>query len=390
MRICKIRVSGRIALLIGATILSSGASATTYTADSTNFKSIFYSVQGGDRIIVTGSFAAMQLRDRSFATPITIDARHASFTDSVQLKDVSGVNFSYGRFGSATTPTRSYQAVLIGGGSNINFSHATFIGNGDGMGLTFTNTDNINVSSSTFTSLRRGLAFTGVTNGVMTHNQFLKSSSDGAAIVDSHFVTASQNLCSGTSPAAGAHPDCIQLWSLAGHPVQSDITISDNTARGATQGFTSFDPNRGGGLRIDMLRNRVDTSYPQGIACYGCVDSLFADNVLTTLPGSRFRTSMNIVGGGNNVLRNNSIEAYIRRKTPGSTTGPTSDMVFDDLAETGGGFFDTGASPLSAAELARFAVSGVPEPSVWLQLMAGMLAIGAVTRRRRHAVTAAV
>ena len=54
-----------------------------------------------------------------------------------------------------------------------------------------------------------------------------------------------------------------------------------------------------------MIGNRVDTSLPQGIACYGCVDSIITDNVLTTLPGSRFRTYLRVIGGSKAVVMQN-------------------------------------------------------------------------------------
>lgn len=61
-----------------------------------------------------------------------------------------------------------------------------------------------------------------------------------------------------------------------------------------------------------MIGNIVNTSFPQGIACYECYSSIFTDNVLTTLPGSSYRTSMNIVGGGHNIISNNVVTAYTK------------------------------------------------------------------------------
>jgi hypothetical protein len=386
---------------IGFLAISGSAHAATYLATSANFASVFYAAKAGDRIVASGNFGTMLLRDRSFSTPITIDATNARFTDTLMLKQVSGVNFTAGTFGSATGPTRSNQAVIITGGSFINFNAPTVVGNGFGQGLMFNGTSNVGVRNGTFTSLGRGMAFTSVTNGVIDRNRFLASSSDGIAIVDSHFVTATNNNCSGTVPAPGAHPDCIQMWSLSGRPVQSDIVIADNTATGSTQGFTSFDPGRGGGLRISFLRNRVDTNYPQGIACYACVDSLIADNVLTSMADARWITTINVVGGRNNILRNNSIGPL--GGAGGSSRSSMS--TFDDVtgiasmaAVVPGGFARLATSAfgednldfsnwLTADDLAlgsaASAVTGVPEPTVWLQLLAGMAAIGMALRRRR-------
>lgn len=101
--------------------------ATTYAATSANFKSIFYSVQGGDRIVLSGNFGALQLRDRKFATALNIDARGATFSDSLLIKNVSGLNFTNGTYGSTTGNTRYRQAIVVNGGSNINFTSAALL-----------------------------------------------------------------------------------------------------------------------------------------------------------------------------------------------------------------------------------------------------------------------
>ena len=383
-------------------LVGTKADATVYTATNANFGSVFYAAKAGDRIVLSGSFAAINLSNRSWSTAVVIDARNARFTDSVQFKNIAGLNVIGGAFGS-TSAIRYGDAVAVFNSSRISVDGASFIGNREGGGLRFSGGHDLSVSRSSFTAFKRGLSFTGVTGGIMSGNRFLASSGDGAAIVNSHFVTASNNVCSGTSVTGTTHPDCIQLWSLAGNPVQSDITLIDNQAFGSTQGFTSFDPARGGGLRITMMRNLVENSWPQGIACYACVDSVFTDNVLRTLPGSRFRTNMYIVGGSNNLIARNSFDGVIYGGTaklapnaPGAafsalSLGADALALGADVLATGSDLlaFDPdaagGATPEDMITGIGGAAIGVPEPLVWLEMLAGLSGVGMALRRRQTA-----
>ncbi len=362
-------------LCAGFSIGASNAAASTFYATNSDFGAVFAAAAAGDKIILSGSFAAISLSDRDWAVPVQIDATAARFTDSLSIKNVSGLVFTGGQYGSTTAGMRLGRAIVIYGGDTITFNNPIVDGNRAGVGIAFTGTSNITVNNGVFSSLKVGLTLTGVTGGSLTGNQSLAAASDGMNIVDSHFVTASGNMCSGTVISAGAHPDCIQMWSLAGNPVQSDISLIDNIATGATQGFTSFDAKRGGGLRIIMRGNRVDTSYPQGIACYGCVDSSFTDNVLTTLAGSPYRTSINIVGGSNNIIANNSVGA---RPLADGEVEPD----FDATLVTG--FESNAAAGRFGGNADAVSFANVPEPGVWAQLIIGLGGVGLMLRGRRR------
>lgn len=324
-------------------------------------------MSSGDTIVLRGKIDAQQLRNRSFSNAVTIDAKSASFNGQLIISNVNNLKILGGTFGSSVATWQESGSVNIYGGSNINFVGPKVTGNGGSTarGLRFTDTVGASVENGIFTGLRLGVAMTNVTNGKLLNNTVNKATSDGFNIVGSHGVIASNNVCQGTTIFLGAHADCIQMWSLAGTPVQSDITIVGNSAYGNTQGFTSFDPARGGGLRINISDNRVETSMPQGIACYNCVDSIFSNNLLITMAGSRFRTTMNIIGGHDNTISGNTIRGQ-------QFTG-----LLDEV-ETDAGFYpDYG--PASYDRL----ISSVPEPRVWSQFIAGFAIIGGVTRRRR-------
>lgn len=379
------RRSLRLALASVLAGCASSASAASYVATAANYKSIFAGATGGDTIVLNGRFSTTVFENRSFATPLKIDARLAQFNGTLVVRDMRGMAFTGGRYGSPVGSWQNAGTIRVESSAGISFTNPrlTADGLGKARGITFGDSSNFSVTGGTFSGFRLALASGSSNDGVFANNRITRSTSEGINISNSHLIEARGNVCSGGIPSEGAHPDCIQMWSHTGKPPISDIKLLGNQAYGPTQGFTLFNPERGGGLRISMIGNRVDTSLPQGIACYGCVDSIITDNVLTTLPGSRFRTYLRVIGGSNNLLANNSIAPYTTLLTP----TPVSRLGADILAPSAATSFGS----LSAIddEFSSAALAGVPEPGVWAQLIGGFAAMGALMRRRRqHAAMA--
>ena len=351
-----------IAILFSS-VISVSASAAILTADSTNLTRVFAAAKDGDTIKVSGTFKSIALQNRTFATRVTLDATDAVFADTVTIKNVHGLNILRGTFGSRTAMMRSLRTVAVQTSSNIKFQSNKFIGTGAigtkdaDIGLTIRDSKLVQVSGANFSNLRLGIGVNSSSNIKLGSNKFVEMTSDGINIANSHRVTATANNCSGTTIFLGAHPDCIQLWSVLGQPVQSDIALIRNVATGATQGFTSFNPEDGGGIRISMIGNIVSTSFPQGIACYKCVDSIFTDNVITTPFEAKWRTMMHIKYGTNNILSNNSIGLKA------------------------GSLLGAGDGSASLARGIANSVTGVPELSEWLMLTIGFGLVGYFNRR---------
>lgn len=347
-------------------MMASPAVAARYTATNANYASVFATAGAGDTITLTGAFGRMSLSNRNFSRPLLIDASRAQFNGTLDVRNVTGLTFRGGTFGSTTSDWQNPGTVRVDSSRNISFRSVTMIADGLGAarGITFRNSSDVRLLGSNFTGFRVAAGFSSVTNGLAEGNRVMASTSDGFMIVDSHFITAQNNSCSGHVPSPGAHADCIQMWSIAGQPVQSDIRIIKNKAYGRTQGFTSFDPARGGGLRFDISNNYVNILFPNGIACHACVDSRFTGNIVRTAPGARYQTRISIVGGSNNVIANNDVGPGPKR------TAGLEARAFAANAFTN----DTG--PLA---------SGVPEPLVWAQLVTGLALTGAALRRRQAA-----
>ncbi len=345
--------------------------AATIVVTPDNFTAAFKAASGGDILRLVGTFGATRLASEKFSKVVTLDATKAVFTNTLQMTDVSNVKVIGGTFNIAGNAIYT-KAALIYNGSNVWFDRTTVNGEAGQYGVTFNGTTNAEVSAGKFHGLRAGVLFGSVTNGIATKNKITASDSDGIDISDSHFVTASYNSCSAGNPGPGAHADCIQLWSVAGNPLQSDIIVTHNLATGPTQGFTSFQAG-GGGLRIQMTYNMVNTSASQGIACYDCYDSIITNNHVSTMPGSAHKTNLSVIGGNNNTVAGNIVQSY---SPPHKNL---ADGLGDDFATDDGAVADLAtARPMSLID----ASAAVPEPATWAMMLGGFAAIGAASRRR--------
>jgi hypothetical protein len=328
------------AVFLSTVVFSAQASAAIVDVLGADLVHAFATAQDGDTLRVLGDVGSVTLRDRSFTIGLTIDGSSAQFTDTLTIRDVSNLKIVDGIIGSSVDPLRGGAAIVARDSSKLTFFKNTFAGDGSKVGLSLTNVDTATVYGGRFIGLKAGIAVASSSDVLLQGNDFLAMTSDGIDIADSHRVKAIYNNCSEVQPRMGAHPDCIQLWSFVGKPMQSDIVITRNVVRGFSQGLTSFDPDQASGLRISITENNVRVGFPHGISCYGCVDSNISNNIVSTIPGARFRTSIRTPGGSNNIVENNYV-------------GP------------------------------RSAIGSVPEPMIWAQLILGFGLVGGLARRRR-------
>lgn len=123
---------------------------------------------------------------------------------------------------------------------------------------------------------------------LVTRNQIFRSTSDGINIVGNQNVVVAGNECRDFRKIAPAHPDCIQMWSIAGQPLQSDIWVINNGGIGDMQGILSSDPKTGSGRRLFFHGNYMAVTYSHIITCAVCVSIVAMDNVLSSYPGAYY------------------------------------------------------------------------------------------------------
>ena len=397
---CK-KVAVVLAVLVTAT---TPANAAILNATGATLRTVFAAAQSGDTIKVTGNVGSLQLQNRLFTRPVILDATYATFSDSLTISGVSNLTIRNGTFGSWTEPMRTSAAIGVYSSSNVLITKSKFIGNGTGVAIRMSAVTKSAISAALVNGFKAGIGLTSVTDTRINSSRFVNMTSDGINIADSHRIEATTNHCYGSKPTLGAHPDCIQMWSIAGNPMISDITLSKNVISGDTQGIALFD---GGGIRIKVLDNTINTSFPQGIACYDCYDSVISGNMLTTIPGSRWRTSINVVRGANNLVTNNSVgPKTVLAGTELGMEGLDEEPVFDHktipdwmmedyLIGQEQGFLadEAGVTDFPAPDelfSAQGSAAAVPEPAVWAQLLLGFATIGFAVRARARRAGAAI
>lgn len=357
----------RIILAASLSSLSiTAANAATVSANFSNLIDVMDSAVGGDTIVMSGQFDLIYMKDYAFTSTVFIDATNATFNRTWNITNVDNISVTGGNFLFKPEDANYVRAVLVYDGNNVSFDGGFYSSEGLLGGIGFTDSTNVNISNATFSTMKNSIGFNRVTGGTIFNNMTVGATVDGIDIAASHDVLASHNTCMQSVPSEGAHPDCIQIWSTVGEPISSNIELSDNLAMGDTQGFTKFGTG-GPGTNIRILRNVVQTTYPQGIACYDCSDSNISDNLLITLAASDHRVSVNVVGGTNNIVENNVLE-NLGRVLP---YRPGADTIWHNA----------GVMPWT---LPTVGVSDVPEPSTWLSLTVGFGVLGGAMRRKRQ------
>lgn len=377
----------RRAVIAACALFTVPAASATITVTPATFNAAIAAARAGDTLNLVGTFGNISIANRHYASRLTIGAAYATFTGTVTLNNDSNIYFGGGTFNIAGAPDYT-KAVVVYGGRNIAFNAPTMTGSAGGEGIVFSGTTGASVANGTFTGLQVAVVLGSVTTGTVSKNTVIGAVSDGIDIADSHGVTASYNSCSGGQPGMGVHPDCIQLWSVTGKPLQSNIVVRNNIATGPTQGFTAFD-SMGGEERIQIINNIVNTSFSQGVACYSCVYSNISYNTLTTMPGSTYKTNLNVIGGRGNTVIGNVVTPYSGLRTDGlEVMALAAESPLDWADDTPDLAALVGVAPPSGPSV-------VPEPSTWAMLIAGFAAIGGVRRRaggvaRRRGGSAAI
>ncbi|MEI6419570.1 MAG: right-handed parallel beta-helix repeat-containing protein [Sphingomonadales bacterium] len=251
-------------LLLAAAVLA--ATPATLSAQLAN-------AQPGDQLqLAPGDYGLVQIVNRRFAPALKISAGQARL--QLHIMSSSGVELTGGQLLASGTSGPAGYASLIRQSDHVSFTNVNFPPSVRAMVID--RSTNVTVKGGTITGM----------------------TIDGINIAASQNVLIDGVTCQDFQPLEGTHPDCVQLWSRKELPITADVTVQNVVSRGNMQGVTAFNhPERGdpGFDRIHFLNNKVEGAYPQGVALYDARNSVVTGNRTTTIPGSRFKTSVNVV-----------------------------------------------------------------------------------------------
>lgn len=252
----------------------------------------------GQTITLTADQGVQNFMNQHFDPPIVVDA--GGFTlAGWTFQNCSGITLKNATLKPAKPGGR---AIMASGMDRFAVTASRFVGSNSATDYGFTAGDSTNasVTGCVFTNLLKGLGFGAVTGGVIQGNAFEGMNSDAIDVAESCDITIAANVVHGTLSTTGEHPDGIQMWSRATSPPCTNITIEDNLLVGTMQGIFLGDrpaPYADGGYgSVIIRRNRVCTAFPNGIGVYNCRDLILEDNAVSTYPGSRFWTKINLPG----------------------------------------------------------------------------------------------
>lgn len=349
-------------------------------------------VKPGDTLKLSGTFeSAVRIGKRDFGG-VTLDATGATLREGLILQAVHNLNIVGGTFGRTDVDTRDWGTLRIDNSSHISVSGTTVIGNGNlrGAGIRVSGSEFITVRDNHLSGHFGSILLHSSKNSLITRNKMVEAASDGIQIVDSNRVIVSSNSCSNFTRVLPAHPDCIQLWSVSGRPLQSDIFVLNNSAIGDMQAYLSSDPKTGSGTRLTFAGNYAAVTFTHTVTCGNCIYSTFFDNVLANLPWSKngpgsLKIGTRDVGTSpTNIIGSNPLYD-LRGRTDGWMPAPTWTSFVPDIAGLVGSKWDDRSFGFQlGAGLPSVPGGAVPEPATWLMLGLGFVAIGRQLRQRRR------
>lgn len=394
-------ISGRIglALLALIAVATPALAGKTVVMTESNRAAALAALLPGDTLRLEGTFTSLlTLANRDFGG-VQVQAHGATLLQGIHVTNVQNLAISGGTFGSATATTREWYTVRLANVTNVSLTGANIVGAGSTRrsGLHVGTASQLTLRDNQVSGFLMGMHVGGATDSLITNNRFNNLLEDGLRVVSSNRVIVSENSCTNFTPHATAHPDCIQMWTgsqaAAMGRVQSDIYLLNNTAIGAMQAFVSFDPRSFSGERITFAGNYAAVSYPHGVSCYGCRDSLIRDNVLVTLPEARWETIIRIPDAVNVVRENNP--RFDLRPLAGASSYTLPDRIWSFLEPSIMGQVGSSlasqtwnsqwapASLGSTESLAPIGDGAVPEPATWLLLGIGFALVGRALRDNR-------
>lgn len=264
------------------------------TATPETQAAVLAQAKGGDTLTLIGAFGGIQIKDRAFSPPLSIDARSATF-QAVAVRNVEGLVWKGGQLRPPPGPAR--RAFIVSGSTGVNIAGVTFEGDGLTDAFFFDDSADLTLTGSWFERPRTAVLLRRVRNARIEGNSVWRWTNNGVALESVRDSTITRNGFMARWRIDDVHPDAIQGLQSQGDP-NLNITISFNTIISPdTQGiFIQKAWDRPGYVQaqgIKIVGNVVVTSdAPNGIVSNGDPSGEVRDNRVSTLPGSKWQTQI--------------------------------------------------------------------------------------------------
>jgi hypothetical protein len=275
--------------------------------------------KSGDQILLApGIYSDVDIKGKNFGDGITISSKSSenpAVVSGMNIRDSEGVYFNNLKF--KIDPKGLENQVVVYESRDIHFSAVEMYGslNGnpgdDQSGLMIRFSSNVSVENSEFHELQFGITFLESDNISANKNAFHDIRSDGIRGSGVADVEIKGNYFTDFFPAAGDHPDAIQLWEGAS-VVSRNILIDGNVVvrgeGGMMQGVFLRGP---AGTFEDVIisKNTVAGGMTNGIFVAGANRAEVSAN---TVLGTKGDTSwIRIEESGNVAVTDNQATKYI-------------------------------------------------------------------------------
>ncbi|MEN9932089.1 MAG: hypothetical protein RIS17_662 [Pseudomonadota bacterium] len=234
--------------------------------------------------------ARVSLLNRNY-NGVTLDATGAVFAEGIGMRNVQGLTIKGGTWGRRDADTLNLHVIRADAVTDVTIAGTTVLGNANlkGGGISVQpGSQRVTIRDNRLHGHMLGIGVRESSDILIARNAITGSTSDGINSVGNQRVIITNNQCSEFTKIYPAHPDCIQLWSIVGQPLQADVYVINNAAIGDMQGILSSDPKTVSGRRLFFHGNYLAVTYSHTLTCGGCVESVAMDNVLASYPGSYF------------------------------------------------------------------------------------------------------
>lgn len=296
---------------------------TAYIATPATRDAIWAKVQAGDTLILDGQFDGWRPSNKSFSTPLIIDATKARISDFYG-KNLEGITW----IGAELAPGAKWNTgIRIDSAKRQTFRKTRIVGTDPsrGLGALWINTgSDILIEDISADQVHTALAFNDVVGLQLRRAKISGVGSDGIDLYGVQNAVVEDIEGRDFKPVTGAHPDLIQMSSFKPDPARpgyhlknkniavrrvTGSFIGQGVFAGSAPGYAAGEP-QAGHENILIEDSDLELGYPNGICIVNGVGCTIRNNRLRTLPGSQWQSVIRIDNCPDIVRSGNYVAGY--------------------------------------------------------------------------------